>query len=957
MFSRKLVDHYNSELLKKHSAKEFFFQGYFNGNHMMFVGICPNLPSHESKFYEDMIEVQKDQTKYEQKLSVTPLGLYLKSIASSTRHISFTNLIKEATKDYETMTAEKIEEYKAILLAQIKLCNPNVVLIMGKFVGEKFGLTNNYEVKKIDGTYFMLIPHHAFVFRSENSGETIANIRKRLNEFFKMKGIVKISNTKIAYRDVDFNKQQYFNAQSDAFVYVKSDTPTEYKSFTGNYLQKIKKTDAWSIGMKEDTTFEGHLSKKDLFYYENIKEIQHSKCLRVCYIDIETDFCNDVVNTPKPITSISWHDNLTQKYYCMCLKHNETQQLKREHKADVKLYDSERIMLESFLRILQKYDVVTGWYSNGFDMPYIINRGKVLGLDMLAYFSNLGLKMGDDKKLRIYQDTIVMFDCKEFYQKNAYYSKPKSYSLKDVSEYIFGKKYQKIAIGKIDEVWRTDLDSLVEYNINDVLVLKMIADEVNAISYPISLQQLCPQDFENMFYNSRTIENMLHQMFWQQGIRFPTKRIREKREFIGGKVFDPIEGIHKNVAVYDFAAMYTNIILSHNFSPDVLVGEKAAVENNFEAIKSDLIRRYDLKEKLDSFNKEDFVKACICVENDFGTFLFLPKSIRVGILAQLELYALSLRKTYIKMRDSQEPNSMLYQIYDEQQGIAKQILNSVYGITSYEKFIMFEPIVSSSIASTARQLLFWCRDVLQKMKFESISGDTDSNFVRLLATLTATEAIELGKDLEAKINATFKDFMRQRTTDEVTINSVSHSVAFEKLYSKLRLVKVKKRYFGWLSYYKGKKLEKEKFSTVGFETRKDSTPHYFKKKLEHGYQLLLEDDYDKKLKEEKKHIIEEIKTVPVWDLVMKYKISRNMELYKNLPIHIRAVKNANMVLRRGDTVNMIYVKGLEVLHYDPDGKQTFVIDYDRYVEKQYVEKLHLIDEWCLNYQTQLAGWC
>jgi len=270
---------------------------------------------------------------------------------------------------------------------------------------------------------------------------------------------------------------------------------------------------------------------------------------------------------------------------------------------------------------------------------------------------------------------------------------------------------------------------------------------------------------------------------------------------------------------------------------------------------------------------------------------------------------------------------------------------------------MFEPIVSSSIASTARQLLFWCRDVLQKMKFESISGDTDSNFVRLLATLTATEAIELGKDLEAKINATFKDFMRQRTTDEVTINSVSHSVAFEKLYSKLRLVKVKKRYFGWLSYYKGKKLEKEKFSTVGFETRKDSTPHYFKKKLEHGYQLLLEDDYDKKLKEEKKHIIEEIKTVPVWDLVMKYKISRNMELYKNLPIHIRAVKNANMVLRRGDTVNMIYVKGLEVLHYDPDGKQTFVIDYDRYVEKQYVEKLHLIDEWCLNYQTQLAGWC
>lgn len=900
MMQKKLLNAYNQQLIDSHQDQKNFSPGIFNNNHILFVSI------------DDAQEC-------------------IKKIAGSCHHISSTTLIDNNID---------------ILKKQINLLNPNIVIIFGKDIGKKLGLTIFYDIQSIQDVNYMLIPD------VKTSYDNIDKIKNKINEFAKNNCITKVTNSHIYYRDVECNKKSYYNSVKSNYFFIQTEHKTEFKSFKGDYLKKIVK----NKNNMTTASYEAHLQKKDIFYYENFKNVKHSKFNRVMMFDIETDFCNDVINTPKPIVSIAWADNMTNEYYILILKHSKEQQIHTNHKAKIKIFDDEKKMLSFFLSLMKKYDVITGWYSNGFDVPYVLNRAKVLDIDLQLYFPNIYIKLTDSKQFKIFQNEVCFYDAQEFYKKNAYYSKPKSYSLQDVAQYIFGKKAQKIKHEGVDTLWRKDINKLIKYNLRDVELLKMIIEEVNIINYPLKMQQLCPQDFDNVFYYSRTIENMLHQRYWNKKIYFPTKIAHQKQEFEGAIVFDPIAGLYKNVMVLDYSAMYTNVYLSHNYSPDTLIGEKSVVEEKFEEVKKDLIRRYpELKEKFKS--KEETLEQWLLVKNDFGQFYFLPKNWKLGILPALEIEALNLRKYYKKLRDNETYGSMLYQIYDEQQGLAKQILNSIYGVVAYNKFILYNSIIPASITATARDLLEWSKQKGIEKEYTTLYGDTDSLFIQLNKTLNIEEAVKQAKEFEAFVNSTWKEFMSRYTKNQHMLDTVTHEIAFEKLFSKLLLTDKKKRYFGLLKFYKGKIAEKEEFTSTGVETRKDNTPQYFKTALKKAYLMLLEDNGKEKLRKMLSKMKIEIKSVDVDDLLIKTKLNKNIEDYINLPIHVRALKNANIEIRKGESVNMIYVDDArEVLHYDEDGKQEFKLDYDRYVQNCFIDKIDLINNNVYNFQTTSLEW-
>ena len=81
------------------------------------------------------------------------------------------------------------------------------------------------------------------------------------------------------------------------------------------------------------------------------------------------------------------------------------------------------------------------------------------------------------------------------------------------------------------------------------------------------------------------------------------------------------------------------------------------------------------------------------------------------------------------------------------------------------------------------------------------------------------------------------------------------------------------------------------------------------------------------------------------DLIVRKKMSKKMEEYDGAPQHIKAIKNSNVELKRGATINMLYVKdSREVIHYDPELGLKFEIDFKKYFHDFLVKKIALIDE-------------
>ena len=951
MMKKNELREFNEKTFDEHCNSDKHFQlGFFKGNHILCIGIRPGTAYNE-KTKEDTVKVQSQQTfesfekEYIKLIKKSKIGEFVSGICGENyNHISFTNVCKVASDTNEEPTQQEKEEGMKILSQHIEFINPNVIVLFGNFVGECFGITEKNKFILKDGNFYVLVDHPAYSQRSGTITKEINKVKEDLDNFFKLHAITKVTKRNIYYRNTLFEKCCYENTEDDSYCFIECIEESALKSFDRKNLKKISRNE---IPMSpEQKTYEEHLNKKDLFYYNHIDREQntlsHSKMLRCMYLDIETNFGKDIKAVDKEITAISFYDTLSEKYYTYYLLNRKKEKINAEKFKDVYLleFEDEKLMLMNFLKNVNKFDLITGWYSSGFDIPYIFNRSRKLGINLHDYFKNFFF--GEDEKtqeLRLHNDSIIFYDSLSFYrEKGSYYSKPPSYSLGDVAKHLgLG---EKLVHSGLEKLWDEDLNLLLEYNIHDVRLLKGIIEIGSIVDYPLQLQQLIPQDFENVFYNSRAIENLLHHRYWKQKIYFPTKKTQTKPEFEGALVLDPVPGIHENVAVFDFSAMYTNIIMNWNLSTEMLIGEKSYVENNFFKVVEDLRKKYpELQQKNISLTN------LILIKNDFGEFYFMPKNYIKGILPLLEEEMIQGRRDLVKLRDKYVEGSPLYKVYDSIQGTRKQILNSIFGVNGYDRFIMFDPRVASSILSVARQMISWSGKIAESKGFKTLYSDTDSAFISLGQDLSFEEFISKAEKLEEELNASLRDFVRGFTGNTEVINTHSNKIEFEKAYSKLLLTEVKKRYFGFLKFYKGKILDAEKMSVTGFETRRQDTPIYFNKVLLEIYKLLLEKDNKYKIREYYRKVRDEIKTINVEDLIIKIKLSENIEDYQNLPIHVRAAKNSGGKIRRGELVKMIYVKDArEVLHYDETFNLKFELDYNKYLENFFINKVNLIDK-------------
>jgi DNA polymerase elongation subunit (family B) len=418
-------------------------------------------------------------------------------------------------------------------------------------------------------------------------------------------------------------------------LYSPTKEDSEYKSLVGNISLKkmnftsIKDYNEYLTQYKDVSGIsvfgEFSLDKKWInSYYVNEPHFDYN-LLNIGFFDIETTVSDgnpDPDNTPERITSIVLYATKSNTYYVLCDKKIDGKYFSEEEYAEsnIKFYyfspdlEGEYSMLKTFAYLindLEKIDVLSAYFGNLFDFPYIYNRtAKVVfeynkkHRDVKDKFSESNLSpFGVAYKTsrgNIYIQGIQLLDFFELYKK---YSRgtPDSWKLDFIAEKELGVGKIKLE-GGFMYVYEHDYEKYVYYNYIDVKRLKQLDDKLSFMNLHGELTYLAKQNFEDTLSPVRTWESILYGYLDKKNIQINPRKNNIKKKYLGGYTHDPILDFYNYILSFDLNSLYPHLIMMYYISPETLITEKEILKmfpNN-----ETLIQLLDIKKELERISDE-----------------------------------------------------------------------------------------------------------------------------------------------------------------------------------------------------------------------------------------------------------------------------------------------------------------------------------------------------------------
>jgi DNA polymerase elongation subunit (family B) len=323
---------------------------------------------------------------------------------------------------------------------------------------------------------------------------------------------------------------------------------------------------------------------------ENYKG-QDGPKLNVAFFDIEVDFDSDRGFSPpedpfNPITAISVYLGWVDRLITLVVppKHMtwETAQEICAEFPDTFLCEREEDMLNHFLDIIQDADALSGWNSEGYDIPYTVNRvTRVLSKDDTRRFclwnqypkGRTFERFGNESQT---YDLIgrVHMDYMQLYRKYTYEERH-SYSLDAILEYegLEGKtKFE----GTLDALYNQNFKKFIEYNRQDVNGLAQLDKKLKFLDLANTLAHentvLLQTTMGAVAVTEQAIINEAH----ERGLVVPNRKERysdEDTQAAGAYVAYPRKGIHEYVGSIDINSLYPSAIRALNMGPETIVGQ------------------------------------------------------------------------------------------------------------------------------------------------------------------------------------------------------------------------------------------------------------------------------------------------------------------------------------------------------------------------------------------------
>lgn len=739
----------------------------------------------------------------------------------------------------------------------------------------------------------------------------------------------------------------------DRYVY-ELDPNGEYKTLTGVNCKKVKVD--YNEKLDYNKYFEIDIDPViDICerQYNNLElEIPlHNKVV----VDIECDF-KGIINSENiklaegQITAITLYSFNDDKYYTFILSDKESEYLHENNKY-VKEFREERSLLYSFIEFFNNLapTIATGWNVDSFDFPYIYYRAcKVLGrrsVNKMSVFGIIEKDKGYDRRRSVNYDKVNIYGLNildyMLLHRKFYYKEEESESL----DYI-ANKYLNIGkikyTGTLEELYKKDREKFIEYNINDVYIVKELDNYFKYLDLSILLTMSCYVPPKYVFYSVKMNEGTCLSYLRRKNIvslntpKTCMKNIGKKYLTKGGFVVVPDPGIYEWVCDLDFKSLYPSIMRNLNVGLDTfvcMIKDSKAVSaefnyRNLQELNSEyvdivyidhsrrLIEKKVHKDKLlNSIKKNGFIVAsngCIFRRND---------SFCVDILNEFDE-----KRTYWKnkMKDCLKSNDSYGAfIADIWQKAYKIKMNDAFGVFSTSTFRYTDGynMLFNAVTSTGRFIL---KSSMHKMnslinnevrnyswKKYVISGATDSMFLHIKDLIKAKNpdidlndkmtVIPIAYSLVNYLKEEFNKFMNELSNFYFNVGNKYFMVKPEFISERAVFLK-KNRYAIHIVNKEG--VDVDEYEIVGIEFIKSNLSEYYRKwGKDFIVDLLNETDF-KKLSERIKDFYFKTLNVSFRDIsipsrvnnIWKY-VGRDGKYVKGTPINSKAAINYNYLLK------------------------------------------------------------
>jgi len=400
------------------------------------------------------------------------------------------------------------------------------------------------------------------------------------------------------------------------YFYVK-DPDGEHESIYGDKLKKLE----FATGEEFNATrsqcrssgiemFESDLPAEVKYLSHNYYKVPAPK-LNVTMFDIEVDYdkkigFSTIDNPYAPINSIALYHDWDHRMVVyavppnkgsqalspsgepwtdeeMWTAMNEVEELPKDCEVEVYLVKNEKELLVCILDEIDNSDVIIGWNSDFFDVPYVAKRLElVLGAQYFKKLSFPHAKKPRFREVEMYgriNQTIDIFgriswDYLALFKKYEMAERP-SYKLESIANEVVPELPKLEYQGSLANLYYTNLPWFLRYNLRDTEVLKGFEEKLGYIALASEMYHLsCGLD-KHVLGTLKLAELAINNYCNHElGVQFPDMGDPDVGGGIAGAyVLEPQTGMHDWIGSIDINSLYPSAIRSINISPEMIVGQ------------------------------------------------------------------------------------------------------------------------------------------------------------------------------------------------------------------------------------------------------------------------------------------------------------------------------------------------------------------------------------------------
>jgi len=757
----------------------------------------------------------------------------------------------------------------------------------------------------------------------------------------------------------------------------------DYQSLNGTRLRRINEN------VKDNSkSYESDLNEEvrtliDLYYESDLVSTGHKDF----FFDIESNRDEQGYGTIQDvrtkITSIAYHDKLGNDRRVLVLDERKVMKnhLIESKNYTIEIFATEAELLTRFLNLFAKIQptVITGWNTDGYDIPYLIGRcKKVLGAQSIKKLSPVGIVDYNPKKEKWKIFGVSSLDYIKLY-KNFTYTELPNYRLDTVAKKELGRG--KIEYdGDLQHLFETDIHKFVEYNMTDVDLVYEMDEKLQLLGLARTICHKGHVPYEDVYQASKYLDGAAIVDLKRNGFVAPNKQFRfleneEDESLAGAYVMPPIPGLYNWIYDLDLTSLYPSIIMTLNISPETKLGvisdwdESCLLKSTATQVHfTDGTFVQDVKTWLIDNNYTVASNGTVYQNNKRG---FLPTILEKWF---------DERVVYKDKRDEYAVGTEEYKFYDALQLTQKVLLNSFYGVLGLKTFRFYDMDNAGAITAVGQSIIKFTSKCINRYYEREIGApqtvnaegkavdyafytDTDSCFISALPLIKhrnpnadladeqfmISQTNGIADEVQKHVNMLYSQYAK------VFLNTDTHRFKIKQEYvAKSGLWIAKKRYAQWVIFKEGKPTDK--MDIKGMDVVRSSFPEDFKKIMKETLWYILKERskqdttdliMDFKNKIQQSEVVNIMKNSGVKEIS---KFTKNRTAFSGYvsktPVHVKSAINFNDLLamnkvtdvtpiQDGEKVKWAYVSnnpyGFDSMalrgYQDPDFIKEFVTNY------------------------------